>query len=775
MTKTLESTAPQQASSNHSAAKAAAVPSDGTGAPIVAASPGAGQQEAAGTSPGPDESNGPEVRHLAPALAHCAKVLGSSQHSSRIADVLPLDQGELGFDRLQEAARKFNLKIEISQNPLTLASPLATPLIAILDIGEAIVVEALDFAHDTAKLAVFSGDTVTERKVSIRKLSQRVRPALVYLARTDDRDPHAGAEFVGKSDHWFWSAASRFKGSYAQVIMAGFLVNMLALASPLFIMNVYDRVIPNLTIPTLWALASGVVLALLFDFLLKTLRHRVVDETGRRIDMAVSGRVFDHLLEAKSESRPQSTGVLASYIRDFDNVRDLLTSSTIIAITDAVFVIIFLIVLYIIVGVLVLVPVTAAIVVIGVTLWVQVPMSKAMASAQSDSARRHGILIETLLSLDMIKRIGGASHLRRRFDHSVAEASRSSTATRFWSNLNTTVVQSASQAVSVILIVWGVFLVIDGQVSVGALIAANILSGRVLAPLASIAGTLARVQQAKYSYNSVDRLMGLPSEWTDAVPTRPLTAPSLVFDAVSYTYPEQAAPALSDLSFKLEPGERFGIIGRIGSGKSTIGKLLSGLASPTSGRLLIDGVDVQQVSPSALRRFVGVVPQEPELISGTLLDNITMGEPMANPTDLDFAVNMAGLEELARNHPLGLSMPISERGSNLSGGQRHGVALAQSLIRRPRILFLDEPTAALDTHAEVKLLGNLERLSNEEGVTILIATHRHSTLAIVDRLLVIDAGALLALGPKKKVMDALQKQAKTNEAMARAAQSAGLP
>lgn len=725
--------------------------------------------------PDSNEAGDQVVRHLSRALAFCAGKLGTSHQQDRTDEGIPRVDGQLDLDRVDEAARKFGLRIQLVELPLTLASSLAPPLIAITKSGDAVVVTSLDLKRDEAKLALFEGDSVVERLVSPRELSRRLSRALIYVAKEEKLTLGLGLEHGERFNkrHWFWSAAGRFKGNYTQVVIAGFLVNMLALASPLFVMNVYDRVIPNLTIPTLWALASGVVLALVFDFVLKTLRARLVDETGRRIDMAVSGRVFDHLLEARSDARPTSTGAMASHIRDFDNVRDVLTSSVIIAITDAIFVVIFLIVLYLIVGVLVLVPAIAAIFVLVVTMLVQFPMNRAMKEAQSDSAKRHGILIETLLSIDMLKRTGATAHMRRLFDTSVAEASRSATATRFWSNLNTTVVQSASQAVSVVLIVWGVFLVIEGQVSVGALIAANILSGRVLAPLASVSGTLARVQQAKHSYKSVDRLMALPSEWHDAIPTRPLREPSLAFEKVSYTYPQQQAPALQELSFHLEAKGRLGIIGRIGSGKSTIGHLISGICAPTDGRVLIDGVDVKQVSPVELRRFVGVVPQEPKLISGSLRDNITLGEPMASSHDIDRAVTLAGLEELARDHPQGLSMPIGERGDNLSGGQRQAVALAQTLIRRPKIVFLDEPTAALDASAEARLLKSLDDLATNENITLVLATHRHSTLACVDRLLVLEKGELLALGPIDKVMAALKKQAVDNAAMARAAEVAG--
>ncbi len=699
------------------------------------------------------------IRNLSAALVHAAKLLGVVQTDIRYADALPTQGGELTIGRLDEAARKLGLKIKINDKPLTSASPLASPFLAFLNSGETVVVTSLDLQKGVAVLDRVSADGVTSHVLKLEQLGVALKPVYVYVARLDMGLEAMCGPSRGQSDHWFWSAVSRFRSNYLQVVVAGFLVNTLALASPLFIMNVYDRVIPNLTIPTLWALAVGVVIALVFDFVLKTLRAKVVDETGRRVDMAVSGRVFDHLLETRSDARPQSTGVLASHIRDFDNVRDLMTSSTVIAITDAVFIVIFLAVLYWIVGFLVLVPIVAALFVIAATFLVQIPISRAMQKAQSDSARRHGILIETLLSLDLVKRIGGAAHLRRRFDHSVAEASRSATATRFWSNLNTTIVQSASQTVTVVIIVWGVFLVIEGHISVGALIAANILSGRVLAPLASISSTLSRVQQARYSYKSIDSLMALPSEWTAAAATRPLRNQSLTFEEVSYVYPGQDMPAVKGISFTLGQGDCLGIIGRIGSGKSTLGRLVCGLAVPTEGRILIDGVDIKQVPPSELRRFVGIVPQEPELISGTLHDNITMGQPMATPEDIDYAVRMAGIEALARDHPFGLAMPISERGQSLSGGQRHSVALAQTLIRRPKILFLDEPTAALDTSAEKQLLKSLDILAREQGVIVMIATHRHSSLAIADKLLVIDGGALRACGPKDQVLEALQKQA----------------
>lgn len=704
----------------------------------------------------------PTLFSLADALQQAAKILGTSSVQGRFADTLPLVQGELALSRIDEAAAKLGLSVKVAEISLEQASPLAPPFIAFTNSGDAYVVTEHNVRADTVRTIAFVDGKPVEHEQSLRDLSRKSKHLLVYLARRDSGQERDSL-FKERSQHWFWSAASRFRMSYVQVIAACFLVNILALAAPLFIMNVYDRVIPNLTISTLWALAAGVAIAILMDFLLKLVRAQVVDETGRRIDMTISGRMFDHLLEVRSDARPKSTGILASHIRDFDSVRDVLTSSAVVGLTDAAFIFIFLGALYWIVGPLAAIPAGAAIVVLLVTVLTQVPMARAMRRAQSDSSKRHGILVETLLSLDAVKALGGGSTLRKRFDHAVAESSRSSAVARFWSTLNTTVLQTVSQIVSILIIIWGVFLVLDAQISVGALIAANILSGRVLAPLSSVAGTLQRVQNARFSYKAVDQLMSLPTEWTQAESTQTLHAPSLKVEGLSFAYSTETPLALENVSFALNAGDRLGIIGRIGSGKSTLGRMLCGLSQPTVGRLLIDEVDVQQMPPSLLRSVVGYVPQDPELVSGTLRENLTLGAPLATPHDIDRALDVSGLTELARTHPLGLSMPIAERGRSLSGGQRHAIAIARALIRRPKLLFLDEPTAALDMTSERRLLRHLEALSEEEGMTLILATHRNTTLKAVSKLMLLEKGELTAFGPRDEILKALKEHALAND------------
>lgn len=703
-----------------------------------------------------------KVIGLGHALVKAGEILGLTPRIENLVGHIPLTDGELPLSYLEDAARKFGLFTKVTRQKLSAVSPLSTPIIVFDQAGHAIVVTKIDRKTRSVEVNEHDGAGFITIEYKLKDLVKRIQPFVIYTAKSREEFDEVSDKPIKDDGHWFWSAAKRFKSNYLQVLLAGLFVNILAIASPLFVMNVYDRVIPNLTIPTLWALTAGVLIAIFFDFILKLLRSEVVDQTGRRIDMAVSGRMLDKLLETQSDARPTSTGVIASHIRDFDNVRDVLTSTAVIAMTDAVFIFIMFYVLYIIVGPLVMVPAVAAIIILTATFAVQVPLARSMRNAQSDSSKRHGILVETLLSFDTIKSLGGGGQLRKRFDHSVAEASKSATQSRFWSSLSATFIQSVSQLVSVMIIVWGVFLVIGGDITVGALIAANILSGRVLAPLASVAGTLSRIQQARYAYKSVDRLMKLPSEWNGATASKLLSEPNIEFTNVSFSYPETNNPALRDISFSLKAGERLGIIGRVGSGKSTLGRLLNALSLPEDGKILIDGVDTRQIPPSELRSFVGVVPQTPVLISGTLHENLLLGAPMASPKDIEYAVVMSGLNVLVAEHELGLSMKISERGASLSGGQLHSVALAQALIRRPRVLFLDEPTAAIDPSSEMALLKNLKTICDQDNITLILATHRHNTLGIVDKLMVMEAGQIAAFGPKDQVMSNLQQRAKDN-------------
>ncbi|MEM9205981.1 MAG: type I secretion system permease/ATPase [Pseudomonadota bacterium] len=697
---------------------------------------------------------------LADAVAHLARVQGLPAKPVDIAHGFPVTSDGVSFSHLDEMAARAGLTVKVKRQPLTKVPAVSLPVAIFKSDGTTRILAGRADGEKRARVDTPLSDQ--SELVPYRDLARDYRQTVVYAspkpstsAMASDAAPYRG--------HWFWSAVRRFWPNYTQVVVAALLINLLGLAAPLFIMNVYDRVIPNLALPTLWALTAGVTIAILFDLFLKVLRGRIVDETGRRVDMAVSGRLFDQLLGVRLSALTGSGGALASRIREFDAVRDVLTSSSVVALTDLLFIGVFLYVMWLIVGPLMLVPAITVPIVLTLTLLIQIPLNRSVAETQADAARRQGILFETIGGLETLKSIGAEGALRRQWDHAVAASSRSTTRARFWANLVATITATSAQAVSVIIIVWGVFLVIGGEITIGALIAANILSGRVLAPLNNVAQTLTRVLQARSAVALLNQIMALEPEHKpgglDRSGADVIDQPALSFHDVTFTYPQTDVAALMNVSFRIEPGEKVGIIGRVGSGKSTIGRLASGLYDTQDGRVSVHGVDVRQIGPATLRSRFGYSRQDPELFAGTLRSNLLMGAPLATDHDLQSAIELSGVAVFASQHPKGLDMDIAERGRNLSSGQRQAVAIARLLIRSPDVLFLDEPSASMDARTELDLLNSLRRIS-ENGVTMIISTHRDRLLDLVDRLIVVDQGRIVADGQKAKVIEALKaKQA----------------
>ncbi|MCV0427667.1 MAG: type I secretion system permease/ATPase [Roseibium sp.] len=696
---------------------------------------------------------------LLEALIHISRHHGRMANKAELIRGLPMTPEGLSLSRIEEAAHRLGLVVRIEQREVAKIPVVTLPVIAMLEGEQAVVVEKIDRRKDTA--TVFAADIPGGSRPV--KLSDLAGPKMALVIFVNSVGKTATEEIASDTPKdWFWSAVRRFWPNYLQVVIAAFIGNMLGLASPLFIMNVYDRVIPNLAIPTLWVLTIGVLIAFLFDFVLKMVRMQIVDETGRRVDMAVAGRLFDHFLRIKLAGRPASTGAVANQVRDLDSVRDALTSSSVIAMTDLLFIGIFVWVMWYLVGPLAFVPALAVPVVVAVTSLVQIPLSRALAESQNDAARRQSVLVETISSLETIKVTGGESWFRRAWDRAVAAASRSTTKARYWANTAASFTGVVFQLVSIVIVVWGVFLVLDGQITVGALIAANILAGRVLSPLNNISQTLSRLLHARTAMRSLNALMTTQAE--SGVVARSIATPDnleIAFQNVTLAYPENKIPALEDVSFSVRSGERVGIIGRVGSGKSTLVRILSGLYEPQSGTYLLGGVDTRQFSPADLRTTVGLCLQDAELFSGTLRDNILIGAPYASAQDLERAVHLAGVDFFSSRHPDGLDMHIEERGRSLSGGQRQSVALARCLIRSPKILCLDEPTAYLDIMSERQLCSRLREIA-DTGITLFIATHRDGPLELVDRLLLLDRGKLLMDGPKDEVVARLKAGAQNN-------------
>jgi ATP-binding cassette subfamily C protein LapB len=707
-----------------------------------------------GVDPAPDPSAvNSEPDSLADALLYLAAFHGRPITREALLSGLPTEHNRLSVKLVERAAGRAGLVVEPVKRAIADIPGFVLPAILILHGQLSRVLTRIDAR--TRELTVVDPTTREQSRMQIAALESSysgyaffVRPVATAGQRihADTRPPH-----------WFWGVVRRFWANYSHVALAAFVVNVLALAAPLFTMNVYDRVVPNGAVPSLIALAIGLGIAIVFDFLLRTARARIIDITGKKLDVILAADIFEHVLSIKMAQRPGSVGILANQIRDFDSVREFFTSGTVVSATDLVFALLFIAVLFMIAGPLTWIPVVVLPIMIAIGLLLQRPLNRAVKRLETESSARHGVLVESLSAVETIRAAGAEARMQGLWEKSVAAAARSSEDVQFWSTMSLTLAGTAQQITSMLMIVVGVFLILDGRISMGALIAANMLAGRVLAPISGIASVITRATQTFRSLRSVDKLMALERERppAHAYLARQVEHGSIMFDNVRFKYPNTNMNALDKVTFSVAPGERVGIIGRVGSGKTTVGRLLTGLYDPEEGCILIDGVDLRQYDPADLRRGIGFVLQDIELVFGRLRDNIALGLPSATDEQVLEAARLAGVEQFAANHPLGYDLIIAEGGRSLSGGQKQAIGLARALIRKPQILFLDEPTAHFDTRSEAEFLDRLKLLARS-NMTILVSTHRMSLLSLVDRLLVFEQGRLVADGPRDQVIAMLQ-------------------
>ncbi len=600
----------------------------------------------------------------------------------------------------------------------------------------------------------------SERTLSLRDLDRAATGPVVLIAPTGDgteRRLAPGTAALGRSSrHWFWGPVRENWPAWTQVIAAALGINLLALAVPLFVMNVYDRVIPNTAFVTLWTLAIGVGIALVLDLALRMLRAGVLEAISRRVDLKVGSAIFEQALAARMSGRSGGAAGMANTIRDFEQVRDFFGSASFVALIDLVFIGVFIAVLFYVVGPLAWVPLLAIPVVLLLALVAQVPLGRSAAKAQQLATKRHVVLVESLLGIEAVKSLNAEPVMQREWDAAIAASARIGGQTRFWSGLATNGTQAVQQGVSVVLIVWGVYLIAEGRITVGALIAANILAGRALAPLGAIAQTIFRAQYARKAMAALDGLMALPRERSETVRSDlRVTRGRIEFRDVTCRYPGAEHPAVNGLSLEILPGETVALLGRVGSGKTTVGKLLNGLLQPDSGNILIDGHAIAQYDPAELREGVGYLTQDSELFTGTLRENLTIGRPGASDEEVRQALRLAGMDAFVAANPAGLDLYVGEKGNRLSGGQRQGVALARLLLRRPRVLFLDEPTNAMDQQMETAFIERIQALKADVP-TLILCTHRMSLAATAQRFVVIDQGRKVLDGPKEEVMATLR-------------------
>lgn len=563
----------------------------------------------------------------------------------------------------------------------------------------------------------------------------------------------------GRHGHWFWGPILRTRWVYVQVALAALLVNIFAIASSVFSMIVYDRVIPNNAMDTLIALLIGVSIIFISDFIIRTLRGYFLDLAGAKADAAIADALFEQILDAQMKSRHGSTGALASTLKEFESIRDFLTSATLTTFIDIPFAVLFLFIIWLIGGPIAWVPLIAIPVMIFAGLAVQPQLKRLINESQEDGHHKHAILVETLSGLETIKSLGAGALMRRRWQDAVIHQSHIGLKSRMLAQIASNVANTSQQFVQVGVITVGALLVQQGQLGFGAIIACTILAGRAIAPMAQITQLLTRMNQTLVSYHSLSRVMSQEREHQHGAVfmARPDFKGAIEFRNVTFSYPGAKRPTLDNVSFQIQAGERVAIIGKVGSGKTTVAKLVLGLFKPDTGAVLLDGVDVRQIDPADLRSALGVVLQDVWLMGGTIKQNIALGGHYPNDEEILHAAQISGVEDFVRQHPEGYGMRLGERGEGLSGGQRQAIAIARALLGKPAILMFDEATSAMDMGSEAQFLQRLnQEIGNRTFVTI---THKSSMLQIVKSLIVLDQGKVTMQGTHEQLMRAQQEQA----------------
>ena len=594
------------------------------------------------------------------------------------------------------------------------------------------------------------------RKAADSAAPRRARPKKAAAAKPAAEAPKGSfLKMLAPTSHWLFGPLRDNAGVYGQTILAATIVNFLGLISSFFIMTVYDRVLPNQAVESLVALTIGVLLAHLFDFALKSLRGYFVDIAGQRLDASVGARVFDNLMSMRMDARRGATGATAGLIKEFENLRDFFSSATLVAVVDLPFIFVFIGTIALIGGPVALIPLLGVLLAIAGGLLIQPLIHRHTKDAMAEGHLKHAILIETLAGLETVKSVAAGKLMRDRWRKGVLKQAKISTVARFVNQAAVNFAGFIQQFAQVGVVVLGVFLVGDGAMSTGALIASVILTGRAMAPLSQVASLLGRVSSSFASYKALDALMKSQSEVDPE--RRYLKRENLEgrieFREVSFLYPGTKARALDEVSFTIEPGERVAVLGRNGSGKSTIVRLLMGVYEPSDGAVLVDDTDIRQMRPEDLRANIGAVLQDVCLFSGTIRENIALGLADISDADVLEAAKIAGAHDFVGASESGYDRLLAERGEGLSGGQRQAIALARALAPKPSILLLDEPSSALDTQAEAQLVARLERATR--GKTLLIVTHRTSMLRLVERIIVLDRGRVVVDGKRDEILRAM--------------------
>ncbi len=703
-------------------------------------------------------------------LAMAAKRIDREVHLSALrAGFAVDDEGRIPWSAYPDLALLHGMVALWSRTTLAALPPYVLPVIVPLLDGRAAVLLALN--GQTARV-LLAESGMTEIEMPIEELQALAHSEVLVVKPATQSSAQQLVPYQGEALAWFWGTVWRHKGFYIEAMLAAAVANVLTLAAVFFAMTVYDKVVPSQAYTSLWALAIGTTLAIVLEFGIRWLKARLVDLAGRKADLSLNATLLREIMAIRLEHRPQSIGIFASSMRDFESLRDFVSSASMVMLVDMPFILLFVAMIGFIGGPLVWIAVLTVPVLVLVGVWAQRPLMRAMRENMKESGDKQSVLVESLLNLEMLKAHNAESYLQRRWEKANLATSDSYKKIRSLSNLMLGLTASLQQLVTVAMVVYGVYLIGDNLLTLGGLIACVILAGRAISPLGSVMSLAARYQQARTALDTLDALMKRPRDRDGSrryvVPTQ--IAGELQAQALEFAYPaEQPIPVIRQLSLSLAAGQHLALLGKIGSGKSTLLRLLAGLYTPQSGQVRIDGIDLQQIEPAELRSRIGYVGQEAQLFLGTLRDNLVLSDSWISDARVHDVLQQLDLDSLVAHHPRGLDMPLTEAGGGLSGGQRQMLSVARLLLRDPDLVFLDEPTSMMDQASEARVIEVLGRWL--KGRTLVLCTHRLQLLAWVDRIALIEQGRLLAEGPRDEMVQKLSAK----NAAAKARPTAAMP
>lgn len=689
---------------------------------------------------------------LLESLLFISKYYQRATSKEALVDGLGIYDDVMNADNFIKASKKIGLISKlVTRTNLQDISTYVLPVVIFTKQYESMVLLDYDKGQNTANV-IIPNESMGEVTLSYDELQELFTGKVIVIKPAYNFENRASKSIkIEQPQKWFWGAMRRNKEYFVRIIVVSIFINLFVIALPLFVMNVYDRILPNNAIESLWALAVGVFIIFAFDLMLKLIRAYYTGKASKRADIIMSNKIFDQLLNLRLDSKPDSTGVFVNRLQSFESVRDFFTTATITTLVDIPFIFIFVIIIFYIGGHLGWIPAITILVSLSVSLFMQKLIKKNVLKSVKEEQLKQTTLNETVTGLEIIKSVRGQNRMKAHWDKSLGQSVYFNEKSQYLSQVASNIAEFLTKLSSIAIVVFGVFFAMDGLMTMGAIVAAMMLNSRAVSPATKIVNLIVKYDKTLFAMKNIDEIMQMDVEKDNTVfLSRPDLKGDIEFQDVSFSYKDQNYEVLKNLNLRIKDGEKVAILGKIGSGKSTLIKLIQNLYVPKKGSVLIDKTDVRQIDPVDLRKVIGVVPQEPFLFMGSVKDNITIGDPFATDEEVLRASKIAGVHEFLGRHESGYDFIIGERGEGLSGGEKQSVALARAMVSKPHMLILDEPTNSMDKQTENVFLKNLKNSLTDE--TLIVVTHKTSILALVDRVIVLENGRIIADGPKEQVL-----------------------